>query len=664
MDIIINKAEISFRDEFQKQNPNAPIDTIFDNAISLTAIDIMKQYGSIDKILNKTYDVDPSLSDTEKSVHEDLKSKRLYRWIKESHNHNGYFYKEGLNIFQDKIDRSHECGYGGLYFTWESEISSWDSYGNCVREVFLLPDSKVELYVSKGKVDKFILGKKQFIHEILNPMEVAYIDELLVEYRSGVLQNNHFLYMLNNIPDNWQYRNEFYNDQINVIYGKRCLLLKDPSDEVKWKIIKNKLYDINYLTNCTVEMYDYVYQNNPKHIVKWDNKCYDVMYESIVSQNRMYDIKYMRDLINDHQLEFMRMSKYNIMLISSPCSIVLDMCIGDEELMPYHDMYCKSEEKYEIQDTDLEIQGRLLTQLHEIFDDDDILFMKMLFEHGGYMSGSFAANAILDKTYTYDDIDIYFNDYNSALSFGTDLTKFAYLRTGIVTYSSYSLLGTQIDKIITHVVKRPCSKMPKIQLMVLKSNINPVNFMMTYFDIDSCKVAVSGDWKFYRYDFDMAEISQHIFNVFKLFNINMEACNNSNNPSTVRYFSSLINSMKYYIKKVSARIDKYTARGVVFEPENMTTFMNLLNETENVIIVTNGADTVADTVTVTDTVIDTVIDTVTDTVTDIPLSTQHYENTSVCHSDIALSDVDIRTRCQSSDTSKNDCDTNSNCIIQ
>ena len=47
-------------------------------------------------------------------------------------------------------------------------------------------------------------------------------------------------------------------------------------------------------------------------------------------------------------------------------------------------------------------------------------------------------------------IDIYFNNYYDALSFGTELEKLSYLRIIVTEYNAYSILGTQIEKIITH----------------------------------------------------------------------------------------------------------------------------------------------------------------------------------------------------------------------
>jgi hypothetical protein len=42
--------------------------------------------------------------------------------------HNGYEYKEGLNILDGEFNNKKICGSGGLYYCHKKDISRWVSY--------------------------------------------------------------------------------------------------------------------------------------------------------------------------------------------------------------------------------------------------------------------------------------------------------------------------------------------------------------------------------------------------------------------------------------------------------------------------------------------------------------------------------------------------------
>jgi hypothetical protein len=133
----------------------------------------------------------------------------------------------------------------------------------------------------------------------------------------------------------------------------------------------------------------------------------------------------------------------------------------------------------------------------------------------------------------------------------------------------------------------PNVKMPKIQLIVVKQGLSVVNYIMTYFDIDYCKVAINGANECFKYT-RANTISDHIFNVFRLFNDNLLAYDktleSSNVSETQTYYLNLINSMKYYILKIEDRYNKYLSRGVIFDTYNIEFFRSNISLVNNVII--------------------------------------------------------------------------------
>ena len=81
--------------------------------------------------------------------------------------HNGYQYKEGLNILDGEFNNQKICGHGGLYFCRKEYILTWINYGDkemyYVWDVMLCDDSKIVDMYDKLKTDKFILRNKRYI---------------------------------------------------------------------------------------------------------------------------------------------------------------------------------------------------------------------------------------------------------------------------------------------------------------------------------------------------------------------------------------------------------------------------------------------------------------------------------------------------------------------
>ena len=92
---------------------------------------------------------------------------KYYKIISEDHIHNGYTYKEGLNVLdkEEEFNPSGDCEPGGFYFARE-DIFAFLDYGCWLYEVEIPADGRV--YENPGnpkkwKADKIILKNKRRI---------------------------------------------------------------------------------------------------------------------------------------------------------------------------------------------------------------------------------------------------------------------------------------------------------------------------------------------------------------------------------------------------------------------------------------------------------------------------------------------------------------------
>ena len=60
-----------------------------------------------------------------------------YKITNSTENHNGYQYKDGLNILQEPFAETGSCCPGGFYFTDIDHILKFLSYGIYLREITL-----------------------------------------------------------------------------------------------------------------------------------------------------------------------------------------------------------------------------------------------------------------------------------------------------------------------------------------------------------------------------------------------------------------------------------------------------------------------------------------------------------------------------------------------
>ena len=94
-------------------------------------------------------------------------TKTYYKVTYENENHDGYQYKDGLNILKEKFNDNPKayCARGGFYFTDYDHLPKFFNYGVWIREVTIPTDAKVILDVEEDKwrCDKIILGNKYHI---------------------------------------------------------------------------------------------------------------------------------------------------------------------------------------------------------------------------------------------------------------------------------------------------------------------------------------------------------------------------------------------------------------------------------------------------------------------------------------------------------------------
>jgi hypothetical protein len=96
--------------------------------------------------------------------------KELVKLAVENNIHNGFEFKEGLNVDPVPFNASGNCTKGGFYFTFSDYWSEWVSYRSefmyWMWDVKIPDDTQVYLESdSKIKVDKFILENKRCIYD-------------------------------------------------------------------------------------------------------------------------------------------------------------------------------------------------------------------------------------------------------------------------------------------------------------------------------------------------------------------------------------------------------------------------------------------------------------------------------------------------------------------
>ena len=105
---------------------------------------------------------------TGKEFNEQNKGVRFVKLTNESCCHNGFEFKEGLNVDTVEFDEKEECCPGGLYFCKYEDFGEWIKYGNHEKMEYIwdvtIPDEEKVINMGKKlKVHSFILLNKQCI---------------------------------------------------------------------------------------------------------------------------------------------------------------------------------------------------------------------------------------------------------------------------------------------------------------------------------------------------------------------------------------------------------------------------------------------------------------------------------------------------------------------
>ena len=113
--------------------------------------------------------------------------KKFFKLTTESECHNGFQFKNGLNIDTVKFNPTGRCQAGGLYFTDYENISKWISYRNYImywiREVVILDNSQIYIEDSKFKADFFYLENRKKIWDDYELCKLAVQqDRLVLQY--------------------------------------------------------------------------------------------------------------------------------------------------------------------------------------------------------------------------------------------------------------------------------------------------------------------------------------------------------------------------------------------------------------------------------------------------------------------------------------------------
>lgn len=173
------------------------------------------------------------------------KNCRKTKLTNESCNHNGFQFKEGLNVDTNAFKHDMECGPDGLYFCREYDADNWLDYRESemkyVWDVVIPDDARVVIYDKKIKADKFILrNKREIINVIISKIRrMIYTN---VPYSEVLRTIEHF-------NDNVKYSSEMMKVIIEImeIYPMAFEQLKDEYKtsvvcDIASKTIKNAYY--------------------------------------------------------------------------------------------------------------------------------------------------------------------------------------------------------------------------------------------------------------------------------------------------------------------------------------------------------------------------------------------------------------------------------------
>lgn len=442
-----------------------------------------------------------------------------------------------------------------------------------------------------------------------------------------------------------------------------------PDEENAKKFLELNPQYIRYIKDPTEEMYKKILTEYPNLIRLLDEKMVDgiddttldSIHKDILDNGRVYDMANFNKVNNQIQDKLIAANPLNIILITNPSEQTLEKIKDVPACKMYYDMFHEGPQKYILKsipkyDSNMAPEDNMITAItttdsrknqpghywrsnsfnefktYHVTHDPELnrQFMSRLKSCNGVISGSFAVKMLMSMTddtsktdpvlsdifqnptntmnmYSYmpSDVDLYFSNMEDAMKFSRYLEDFEYLRTNIIKYNAYNIMGSHVGNIISMSCMNPnksYAKIGKIQLIVINKEVNIINYIMTYFDINYCKVAIDGDYNIYKFDGEGKQISENIFNILGIFKNNTDAIMSkidyrlaqyavkgvklwqyNGGDISLFYAKKLINSTNCYLRKVNRRILKYKNRGVKFDNANMERFITEVAKVREII---------------------------------------------------------------------------------
>jgi hypothetical protein len=185
-----------------------------------------------------------------------LYQKSLVKLTVKNSIHNGFKFKEGLNVDLIIFNFKSSCKPGGFYFTNRDEMSRWLIYSGKVMywmwEV-IIPDDAVVVIESSNKIktDKFILENKKIITENIDVSETVKLGGIYIRLIENPSEELQLLAVKNNIHSLKYIKNPSESVQLFVVsnygFAIRDIDGKPPSEAVQLAAVKNEGLAIRYI---------------------------------------------------------------------------------------------------------------------------------------------------------------------------------------------------------------------------------------------------------------------------------------------------------------------------------------------------------------------------------------------------------------------------------
>lgn len=200
-------------------------------------------------------------------------STQLFKLTNEEEIHNGFQFKDGLNIDTVSFNPQGECQPGGIYFTDIDNLPTWTNYKNTdmkyARKVLLLDESVIYIEKGKYKANEIFLEERIDLADL--PcwsdeefcIKAASMSDLSVKYiknptdKIKIIALDEYPFLINDILDSPTISEDL---QLNIIdidgYFLKNLLMKGVhvSEKVQLAAVRKTGYAIEYLLENYVDV--------------------------------------------------------------------------------------------------------------------------------------------------------------------------------------------------------------------------------------------------------------------------------------------------------------------------------------------------------------------------------------------------------------------------